>query len=140
MAILALKRSRTRRDPPYRRRVPTLRRAGFSLLETIVALALFAAVLLSMLGTGQLILARLYDSDLRLRASLDAQSVIDSLRGTACARLASGTGMNGSLAAAWVVTDGLDLAQLDVTVNVPQRRGAVARTQRTTTLTPCPEL
>ena len=67
-----------------------LPRAGFSLLETIVALTLFAALLLSMLGTGQLVLARLYDSDVRLRASLYAQSLIDSLRGTACTRLASG--------------------------------------------------
>lgn len=117
----------------------TTYRAGFSLLETIVALALFAGVLLSMLGTGQLILARLYDSDVRLRASLYAQSLIDSLRGTACARLTSGAGMSGSLIAAWVVTDGRDLAQLDVNVSVPQRGGAPPRTQRVTTLTPCPE-
>lgn len=114
-------------------------RAGFTLLETIVALALFAAVLLSMLSTGQLVLARLYDSDVRLRASLYAQSLIDSLRGTACARLASGTGTSGSLAAAWVVTDRLDVAQLDVSVSVPRRGGAMPRIQRSTTLTPCPE-
>lgn len=119
-----------RRPPP---------RAGFSLLETIVALALFAAVLLSMLGTGEFILAQLYDSDVRLRASLYEQSLIDSLRGTACARLASGSGINGSLAAAWIVIDGLDVAQLDVSVRVPRRGGAVPRTQRSTSLTPCPE-
>lgn len=114
-------------------------RAGFSLLETIVALTLFAAVLLSMLGTGQLLLARLYDSDVRLRASLYTQSLIDSLRGTSCMRLASGTGTSGSLAAAWIVTDGRDVAQLDVSVSVPRRGGVVPRTQRSTTLASCPE-
>jgi prepilin-type N-terminal cleavage/methylation domain-containing protein len=114
-------------------------RGGFTLIEVLVALVLFAAVLLSMLGTGELILARLHDSDVRLRASLYAQSLIDSLRGTACARLASGTGTSGSLAAAWVVTDWRDVAQLDVSVSVPRRGGAMPRTQRSTSLTPCPE-
>jgi prepilin-type N-terminal cleavage/methylation domain-containing protein len=116
----------------------TKARAGFTLLETIVALTLFAGVLLSLIGTGQLVLAHLYDSDTRLRVAHYFESVVDSLRGTACARLTSGTGARGSLAASWIITDLPDIAQLDVSIVAPRRRGAPAlRTMRT--LLPCPE-
>ncbi|MGH7713013.1 MAG: type IV pilus modification PilV family protein [Gemmatimonadaceae bacterium] len=114
-------------------------RRGFSLLETIVALTLFAGVLLGMLGTGQLILARMYDSDLRFRTSVYARSIVDSLRGTACTRLASGTGASGQLSAAWSILDLLDAAQLDVSVTVPQRGSRPPRALRASTLIHCPE-
>ncbi|HJU74909.1 MAG TPA: prepilin-type N-terminal cleavage/methylation domain-containing protein [Gemmatimonadaceae bacterium] len=113
-------------------------RPGFTLLEVLVALVLFAAVLLGIVASGQVILARLYESDLRLRAALSSQSVLDSLRSTACARLASGGGTNGILATAWAITDGRDVARVDLTVTVPQRRAA-SRTSAITSLLQCLE-
>jgi prepilin-type N-terminal cleavage/methylation domain-containing protein len=113
-------------------------RSGFSLLETIVALTLFAGVLLSMLGAGQFILASLFESDQRLRASVFTQSIIDSLRGTACARLASGAATQGALTATWSVTDLVDAARIDLTSTLP-RRGVAPTIQRTTVLLSCPE-
>jgi len=115
------------------------RRAGFSLLETLVAMVLFAAVLLGMLSTGQFILARLYDSDLRFRGVVYAQSLIDSLRAAACARLASGAGSHSAFTGSWIITDSLDVAQLDVTVTVPRRGSATPRSNRLATLVNCPE-
>ncbi|MGH7693448.1 MAG: type IV pilus modification PilV family protein [Gemmatimonadaceae bacterium] len=115
------------------------RQAGFSLLETLVAMVLFAAVLLAMLSTGQFILARLYDSDLRFRGSVYAQSIIDSLRSAACARLASGAGSHSAFTGSWIITDSLDVAQPDVTVTVPRRGSVTPRTNRLTTLVNCPE-
>jgi prepilin-type N-terminal cleavage/methylation domain-containing protein len=113
-------------------------RRGFSLLETIVALTLFAGVLLSMLGAGQFILASLFESDQRLRVSVFTQSVIDSLRGTACARLTSGTATQGALTASWSVTDLIDAARIDLTLSFP-RRAVAPMVQSTTALLSCPE-
>lgn len=119
--------------------MPPRRQSGFTLLEVLVALVLFAVVLLSMLATGQLVLARLYESDLRLRATLFSQSVTDSLRSTACARLTSGSASRPPLAAAWVATDALDAVRVAVTVTSPQRGNAVAHVSRALSLLVCPE-
>ena len=113
-------------------------RFGFTLLEVIVALVLFAAILLGIIASGQVILARLHDSDVRLRAALYSRTVLDSLRSTACARLANGVGTNGPFAASWTVIDGRDIARVSLSVTVPQRRAA-ARTALITALFPCPE-
>jgi prepilin-type N-terminal cleavage/methylation domain-containing protein len=115
------------------------RRAGFSLLETLVALVLLAAVLLAVLSTGQFILARLYESDLRFRASVYSQSLLDSLRATACARLTASTSAQAPFTASWVVTDMLDVVQLDVAVSAPQRGTSVARAYNASALLNCPE-
>jgi len=124
----------------YRRRVRQLsRHVGFSLLETLVAIVLFTAVLLALLSTGQFILARLYESDLRFRASVYSQSLLDSLRATACARLTSSTGAKAPFSASWAVTDLLDVARLDVAVSGPQRSTTVARSYNASTLVSCPE-
>ena len=114
-------------------------RPGFSLLETVVALTLFAGVLLSLIATGQLVLARMYENDLRFRTTMYAQSLLDSLRGTACARLASGGATNGRLAATWTITDIRDIARIDVAISVPQRTGAPAVSKTIMTLVSCPE-
>ncbi len=112
---------------------------GFSLLETLVALVLFAAALLAMLSTGQFILARLYESDLRFRASVYSQSLLDSLRAIACVRLTSSTGAKAPFTAAWAVTDMLDVVRLDVAVSAPQRGASVPRAYNASTLVTCPE-
>lgn len=112
--------------------------SGFTLLEVLVALILFSSVLLAMLATGQLVLARLYEGDIRLRAALYSQSIADSLRGTACARLTSGTSTRPPLSAAWITTDTLDQVRAAIAVALPQR-GSVSRVQRTTVLIACPE-
>ena len=112
---------------------------GFTLLEVLVALILFAAVLLSMLATGQLVLARLFDSDLRFRSATYTQSLVDSLRATTCARLGSGSSSYGPLTASWSATNGLDVVRIDLTLVVPQRTGAPARPHSLTALLPCPE-
>lgn len=115
------------------------RRAGFSLLETLVALVLFAAVLLAMLSTGQFILARLYESDLRFRASVYSQSILDSLRATACARLTASTGAKAPFTASWAVSDLLDVVRLDVAVSAPLRGTSAPRAYNASTLSNCPE-
>ena len=102
-------------------------------------MVLFAAVLLAMLSSGQFILARLYDSDLRFRGSVYAQSLIDSLRAAACARLASGSGSHSAFTGSWIITDSLDVAHLDVTVTVPRRGSVTPRSNRLSTLVNCPE-
>ena len=113
-------------------------RSGFTLLEVIVALVLFAAILLGIIATGQVNLARLYESDVRLRAALYSQTVLDSLRSTACASLASGSGTKGPFGASWTVIDGRDVARVSLSVTVPQRRAAT-RTALFSALFPCPE-
>ena len=114
-------------------------RHGFSLIEVLVALVLFAAVLLAMLSSGQFILARLYESDLRFRASVTAQSVFDSLRATACARLTGATNLSAPFVTSWAITDMLDVTRVDISVSVPQRAGAVPRVYGVSTLLNCPE-
>ena len=123
----------------YRARMHTTSRAGVSLLETMVALTLFAGVLLSLLGTGQLILARLYENDVRLRVGSHTQSLFDSLRAISCTRLTSGAGIRGPFRASWVVTDLLDAVQLDVVLLQPRRGGLAPQPQRTSTIIACPE-
>lgn len=114
-------------------------RIGFSLLETIVALTLFAGVLLSIIAAGQVVLARMYQNDMRYRSTVYANSIVDSLRGTACARLTSGQGTAGALAASWTVTDIRDVTRVDVTVSMPQRANAPTFAKTIMTLLSCPE-
>ena len=87
----------------------------------------------------QLVLARMYENDLRFRTTMYAQSLLDSLRGTACAQLASGGATNGRLAATWTITDIRDIARIDVAISVPQRTGAPAVSKTIMTLVSCPE-
>jgi prepilin-type N-terminal cleavage/methylation domain-containing protein len=114
------------------------RRQGFSLLETVIALTLFGGALLSMLGIGQVILARLHESNQRFRASLYTQSILDSLRATACARLTNGSATSGPFRAAWSVSDLRDAARIDLSLTAPQR-GRAPQVGQTTALLPCPE-
>jgi len=114
-------------------------RAGFSLLETVVALTLFAGVLLGLIGTGQFVLASMYENEMRFRTTVYAQSLLDSLRSTACQRLTSGRGTSAVLAADWTVTDIRDIARVDVAIAVPQRGRAAPVTKNFTTLLWCPE-
>ncbi|MEW5916166.1 MAG: prepilin-type N-terminal cleavage/methylation domain-containing protein [Gemmatimonadota bacterium] len=116
----------------------TARRHGFSLLETVIALTLFGGALLSVLGIGQVVLARLHESDQRFRASLYTQSILDSLRATACARLSSGSTSSGPFHATWSLTDLRDAARIDLSLTAP-RRGATPQVGQATALLPCPE-
>ncbi len=123
-------------------RSPSFPRAGFSLLETVVALTLFAGVLLGVLGAGQYVLAHLHDSDLRFRATVYAESLADSLRGTACTRLTNGSGTHGPLAASWTLAKGLDVARVSIAVSAPapaHARAGGSRSRLTSALLACPE-
>lgn len=86
------------------------RRSHLLAARGIVALVLFAGVLLGMLGTGQLVLATLHECDLRPRALFAEHRPLTSWH---CVRAsANRSGSAGRLGASWTVTDLLDVVRL----------------------------
>jgi prepilin-type N-terminal cleavage/methylation domain-containing protein len=111
------------------------RRAGFSLTEVVVATTLLGIGALGVASTTAFT-ARLTSSavasDLATRAVSD---VVDSLRGTACASLASGGRTSPVGVLSWRVTRWPSVARLDVVLMPSSRRVGAARIAET--LVPC---
>lgn len=80
-------------------------RAGFTLVELVVAVSLLFVVALSLVGTTRIVTASLQRATLELRAAQLIQGEVNRLRTLPVASLADGTAVHPGGTSAWVVTD-----------------------------------
>jgi type IV pilus modification protein PilV len=106
------------------------RQSGFTLVELLVAMLLFAVGLLGLVSTTSLVAQMTGDGAERTLASRTAQSTLDSLAVTPCASLSSGASAYRTAQVDWAVTDSAAVYTILVTVRYPTRRGNRAATFR----------
>ena len=83
-------------------------RAGFTIVETIVAIMVLGVGLLGMAGTAAYVASQMGTGNRQAVAANVAQAVLDSLTARPCAGLVSGSDSVRTIAVAWTVTDSND--------------------------------
>ena len=101
-------------------------RAGFTLVELLVALVLLAVGLLAMAGVAVTAAKQIRRGGVQTVAAAVAQSRFDSFAAQACSNLANkpvvvGTATTRRIVEKWVITDGNDVVFIADTVRVPDR-------------------
>ena len=102
-------------------------RAGFTLVELIVAILILTVGILGLAGTSAVITRQMGGGSRTTVASTIAQSRFDSLASVTCTTLASGGTTSGTTSArgvteAWNVVDGNDVKIVTDTVRIIGRR------------------
>ena len=111
-----------RRSTALRAAEPTTRdRAGFTIVEVIVAVLVLSIGVLALAGTAAVVTKQMAAGTRQTRASTIAQARFDSLASVQCSALASGgatttgtySGPNGGqVTETWTVTDGNDVKNI----------------------------
>jgi prepilin-type N-terminal cleavage/methylation domain-containing protein len=115
--------------------LPADDRAGFTLIELMVAITVFTVGLLAMASTAAALMNMLASSEARTVGSAIAESRFERIAAQTCANRTSGTATSRSIAEAWTR---FPLAQADdVVVNVTFLSGHRSRTERFTSYIPC---
>jgi type II secretion system protein I len=110
-------------------------RAGFTLIELMVALTIFSIGLLAMAATASVIMQMLAGSQARTVAADVAESRFERIAATACANRTSGTATNRGISEAWTR---FPLARADdVTVSVTFLSSHRSRTETFQSYIPC---
>ena len=112
------------------------RRAGFTIVETLVALTVLAIGLLGVASVSTLVARRIVFAESHVLSTTAAGSLIDSLAGIPCASVASGSDAPGRVAREWTVsgTGRARAIRVDTrAVSAPGRE----RVERLTTAIPC---
>jgi len=110
-------------------------RAGFTLVELLVALTIFSVGLLAMAGTASVIMQMLAGSEARNVAAGVAESRFEKIAGTACVNRTSGTVTTRNIIETWTR---FPLARADdVTVVVTYLSGHRSRTETFRSYIPC---
>jgi type II secretion system protein I len=114
---------------------PAKRRAGFTLVELLVALTIFSVGLLAMAATSSVIMQMMAGSEARSVAAGVAESRFERIAGTACANRASGTVTTRGIVETWTR---FPLARADdVIVAVTFLSGHRSRTETFRSFIPC---
>ena len=115
-----------------RRRAP---RAGFTLIELMVAMLMFTLGMLAMASTSAVIVKQMGDSGRMSVAATVAKSRIERLRLGSCTSSQTGSATTRGIAESWTVTPMVRSAQIDVSVTYVTRRGS--RSQSYRSMVPC---
>jgi type IV pilus modification protein PilV len=99
-----------------RRRARIVRRAGFTMVELLVAMMIFSVGVLGMVASAGAIMNMIGSSQSRTVAASIAESRFERLRATSCAAQVGGTATTRGLKETWTV-DALGTSN-DVTVTV----------------------
>ena len=118
MTRLALRRS-TRRT-----------RAGFTLVELMVAMLMFTVGLLALASTSAVVVSQMGDAGRMGVAASAAQTRIERLRSGACTTAQTGTNAARGVSESWTVTPMTRSARIDVTITYNTRRGLRSQTYR----------
>lgn len=119
-----------------RRRTPrasgTKSRAGFTLVELLVAMMVFAVGMLGLAATAASVTRLMGGASRQTIAANIAQSRLEKLRASPCSTLANGADTVRGVVSAWTVqpvTRGVNITE---TVIFPTQRGNRTRTYKTT--------
>jgi prepilin-type N-terminal cleavage/methylation domain-containing protein len=105
-------------------------RAGFTLVELMVAMMMFAVGLLALASTSAVVVAQMGDSGRMGVAASVAQTRIERLRSGACTTAQTGTNTGRGVSESWTVTPMVRSARIDVTITYATRRGLRSQSYR----------
>jgi type II secretion system protein I len=111
---------------PGRARVAKVRRgsrAGFTLVELMVAMMIFTIGLLAMASTAAVVVRQMGDASNMGLAAAVAQNQMEQLYAGNCKVASSGTGTSRGVSVSWSITPATRSAALGVTVTYRTRRG-----------------
>ena len=107
-------------------------RAGFTLVELMVAMMIFAIGLLAMVSTSAVVVRQMGDAKQMGLAATVAQNRVEQLYGGICKTGSSGTATTSGVTESWTVTSATRSALLSVTVTYATRRGPRSKTYQST--------
>jgi prepilin-type N-terminal cleavage/methylation domain-containing protein len=112
-------------------------RAGFTIVEMIVAIMVFTIGVLGLAGTAAYVARQMNGGMQQTLAATIAQSRIDSIAGTGCRAVAGGTATNKGISERWTVDRPANFNVLRITEQVTWTSGKSTRTQIYTASFPC---
>ncbi|HVE77923.1 MAG TPA: prepilin-type N-terminal cleavage/methylation domain-containing protein [Gemmatimonadaceae bacterium] len=80
-----------------------LSRPGFTLVEMLLAIIVFAVGVLGLAGTSTVIMRQMNAAQQQSQAAVQAQARLDSLAGVSCVMLAAGGAMHRGVRHRWTV-------------------------------------
>ncbi len=98
---------------------PKSDRAGFSIVEVIVAMVILAVGLLGMAGTTVLVVRQVTLADLATERSVAVQSTLERLRGISFDSIRTGSESVGSFQVNWTVTDQVQWKDIEIVTTGP---------------------
>jgi type II secretion system protein I len=107
-------------------------RAGFTLVELMVAMIIFAMGILAMASTASVVVRQMGDSGRMSIAATVAQSRIEQLYAGDCRTAQTGSATTSGVTESWTVTPATRSAVFSVTVTYVARRGARSQTYEST--------
>jgi len=105
-------------------------RAGFTLVELMVAMMMFTVGLLALASTSAVVVSQMGDAGRMGVAASVAQTRIERLRSGACTTALSGTNTGRGVSESWTVTPMVRSARIDVTITYATRRGLRSQSYR----------
>ena len=84
---------------------PTSPRAGFTIVELVIAVIILSFGVLGLAGTTALVVRQVTLADVNTERSAAQQEVIERLRATSTSQITAGSTTVGSFTVAWAVTD-----------------------------------
>jgi prepilin-type N-terminal cleavage/methylation domain-containing protein len=110
-------------------------RGGFTLIETVFAIFIFAVGALALAGTTTIVIRTLAEAGARERATRIATNRLETLRGLSCGSAHGGGEAVQGVQSTWTVSPSGGLSSATVTVTYPIGNGP--RTERYSLLFPC---
>lgn len=118
--------------PRVRRTSGTAPRAGFTLVELLVAMMVFAVGMLALVASAATVTRMMGGARRQTIAAAIAQSRIERLRASPCSTLTSGADTVRGVVSTWTVQSGTRSVNVSETVIYPTTRGNRTRTYKTT--------
>jgi prepilin-type N-terminal cleavage/methylation domain-containing protein len=110
-------------------------RAGFTLVEVMVAMMIMTIGLLGLASTSAVVVRQMGDAGRMGVAASVAQSRIEKLRLATCTASSTGTSTARGVSETWTITPQVRSARIDVTITYATRRGMRSQSYRSTV--PC---
>ena len=110
-------------------------RAGFTLVELIIAIVILVVGVLGLASTAAVVMRQITGSSMQTRAAMMAQSRLETLRSNTCAAMAAGTATTNGITETWRVVVNGRTATMTVVINWAENR--VARNVTFTSERPC---
>lgn len=112
-------------------------RAGFTIVEMVVAIMVFTIGVMGLAGTAAYVARQMNGGAQQTLAATIAQSRIDSIAGTGCRAVGGGTATRKGISERWTIDRPANFNVLRITEQVTWTSGRSTRTQVYTASFPC---
>jgi len=111
---------------------------GFTLVEAMVAVMVFAVGALGLAGSAAVMTRQMGAGSRLARATIIARSRVEQMSAQDCTKLASGTASTSGFTEQWMVVPVTRAVRVAEKVTFVGERGGLSRTRTYVTLLPCP--